>query len=163
MPRHVFAIASSTFLLLTLLSFSLPVNASSPTTATFSGTARVHVVLANGGGQMTFTVPFSVVATSGGAGVGTLFLTLGPGLPSPFPSSVTVGGTVATGSITVTGDSASGGGTISPPQASQEGFSATPSGGQFQCQNAGFSALTALGIAQMDVHGTVQPGTFVAS
>jgi len=88
---------------------------------------------------MTLTLPFSVVATAGGPGVGTVFLTLGPGLPSPFPSTVTVGGFVATGSITVTDSSASGGGTIAPPEASQEGFGVTVfAGGQFQCQNAGF-------------------------
>ncbi len=131
--------------------------------ATFSGTARLHVVLANGGGQMSLTVPFSVKVTSGGAGVGTLFLTLGPGLPPPFPSKVTVGGFVATGSISVTEDKASGGGTIAPPQASQDGFGVTMNGGQFQCQNAGFSALSSLGITQMDVHGTVTPGSLVVS
>jgi hypothetical protein len=157
MHKSIFGTTVIAFLL-ALLSLAAPAYASSPTTATFSGTARVHVVLVDGA-QMTLTLPFNVTATAGGAGVGTLFLTVGPGLPSPFPSSVTVGGFVATGRITVTSDSATGGGTIAPPQASQDGFGVTAGGGQFQCQNAGFSALLSMGIRQMDIHGTVQPGS----
>jgi hypothetical protein len=147
---------------LSTVSFATPVYASSPTTATFSGTANIHIVLIDGG-QMTLSEPFSVTTTAGGAKVGTLFLTIGPGLPLPFPSTVTVGGTVATGRITVSSNSATGGGTIAPPQASQDGFGVTASGGQFQCQNAGFSALQSMGIRQMDVHGTVQPGSLTTT
>jgi hypothetical protein len=159
MRMHL-ALPTTAVILLTLLSFTVPAYASSRTTATFSGTARIHEVFVDGT-QVRFTVPFSVTATAGGPGVGTLFLTL-TGLPLPFPSSLRVGGFVATGSITVTSDSTSGGGTIAPPQASQEGFGVTFSaGGQFQCQNAGFSALK--GLRQMDVHGSVAPGVLVTS
>ncbi len=160
MHKKAIMFATGSMLLLAMLLFGVPAYATTPTTATFTGTARIHVVFANGGGQMILNLPFSVKATAGGAGVGTLFLTIF-GLPSPFPNPITVGGFVATGTITVTGDSASGGGTISPPQASQEGFSVTTNGGQFQCQNAGFSALSSLGISQMDVHGTVAAGSLV--
>jgi len=107
-------------------------------------------------------VPFSVVVTPGGSGVGTLFLTL-VNLPPPF-GTVTVGGTVATGSIKITSTSATGGGTIAPPQASLDGFGVTSqSGGQFECQNAGFSALLSLGIRQMDVHGEVPAGALIVT
>ncbi len=64
----------------------------------------------------------------------------------------------------VTSRSVSGGGTIAPPQASLDGFGVTEeSGGQFQCQNAGCSALASSGIIQMDVHGTVAPGVLKIS
>ena len=144
-----------------MLGISPPAFAST-TTATFSGTAKVHLVLVDGG-QMTISgVPFSVVVTAGGAGVGTLFLTL-VNLPPPF-GTVTVGGLVASGLIIVTPGSTHGGGTIAPPQASQDGFGVTwQSGGQFQCQNAGFSALLGIGIRQMDVHGTVPAGALIVS
>ena len=143
------------------LSFASPALASSPSTATFSGTATIHIVEVDGT-QMTLTRPFRVVATAGGAGVGTLLLTV-YSLPAPF-GTVTVGGTIATGSIAITSSSATGGGTIAPPEPSQDGFGVTASsGGQFQCQNAGFSALLGLGIRQMDVHGTALPGSLMTS
>lgn len=140
--------------------------ASPATAATFSGTATIHLVFMHGAGTMTFQAPFSVTVAAGGPAVGRLFLTVtSPMLIQLFhTNTVTVGGFVATGSIVVSAGSASGGGTIAPPEASLDGFGVTGmAGGQFQCQNAGFTALTMFGIQQMDVHGTVGPSNLMIS
>lgn len=165
MPKMPIVVAMTSLLILAMLMFAVPAYATTPVTATFSGTATIHVVLVNGGQMRLTNVPFSVVATALGAGVGTLFLTidLGPN-PLGMPNVVTVGGFVATGTISVTSNSATGGGTIAPPEASQDGFGVTTnSGGQFQCQNVGFSALLSMGIRQMHVHGSVSAGSLVTS
>ncbi len=161
MRKQVLAVIALLAVLVVSFPYVRQVQAS-PSTAKFSGIASVHLVFLDGT-QAALSAPFSVLATAGGPGAGTLFLTL-TGLASPFPASVTVGGAVASGLISVATNAAIGGGTLAPPQPSQEGFAVTvQSGGQFQCQNAGFSALLSMGIRQMDVHGTVAPGTLVVS
>ncbi len=148
-----FACLTVTLLMATLAS---PVFAS-PTTATFLGTARIHIVFTDGT-QTTFSdVPYSVTFTAGGAGVGTLSLDV------PSLGITALGGFLATGEVTVTSSDASGGGTIAPPNPSQFGFTASSSGGQFECLAAGFSAPVGIGIRQFIMHGTVTPGTFSTS
>ncbi len=148
-----------TLLLATLATLASPVFAS-PTTATFSGTATIHIVLADGTQIILSNVPYSVTFTAGGDGVGTLSLNV------PSLSISGLGGFLATGEVTVTSDHASGGGTIAPPHPSQFGFTASSSGGQFECLAAGFSAPANNGgpaIRQFIMHGSITPGTFSTS
>ncbi len=149
--------ATGILALITLVSLASPVFASSRTTATFSGTANIQIVLTDGTHTTLSDVPYSVTFSAGGAGVGTLSLNV------PSLGITALGGFLATGKVTVTSSDASGGGTIAPPNPSQFGFTASSSGGQFECLAAGFSAPVGIGIRQFIMHGTVTPGTFSVS
>ncbi len=130
--------------------------------ATFAGAATIHVVGTTASGMLVqvdmSSVPYVVDATPS-----TLTLTL-PTL------GMSVGGPVVSGAISIGPSRAFGGGIIGGVTPSQMGFTASPSGGEFQCQNAGFTAgfiLTlpnngpTVTIIQMDVHGAVTSGTYV--
>ncbi len=153
---RTFACLTLTLLLATLATLASPVFAS-PTTATFSGTAMIDIVFTDGTRTRLSDVPYSVTFTAGGAGVGTLSLNV------PSLGITALGGFLATGEVTVTSSQASGGGTIAPPTPSQFGFTASSSGGQFECLAAGFSAPVGIGIRQFIMDGTVTPGTFSTS
>lgn len=163
MSKYGLATTVGVFLLLAALHFAVPVSAS-PAMASFSGNATVHLVGKDAGGNvvnMRLTdVPFAVVVTDGGPGVGTITLTILGLTLGPDP--------VGVGQIKVT-DKARGGGTLDNPVTgymSQFGFGVTRNGGQFQCQNTGRSAAVVspfmgLTVLQMDVHGTVQADSVV--
>jgi hypothetical protein len=165
-------------LILMALTFLIPFSAASasPTTATFSGLASVHVVvrILNTGEIVTVSfsnVPFTVVATAGGSGVGTIKLIVPKFGMNQGPDPV------GTGMISVTADGTSGGGTLHnmvTGYMSQEGFGVSMVGGQFQCQNTGRSARvvdafmsgmfgTPVDTIQMDLHGAVPAGSLSVS
>jgi hypothetical protein len=160
MSNHKVVTIVTAVTLLMIVQFAVPVFASSsPATATFSGTARVHIVGKDASGEIvTMSLPsvgFAVTVTNGGAGVGTLMLSV-PGMSmimGPDP--------VGSGRINVFADKAAGGGNTAM---SQFGFTVSPSGGEFQCLMAGRSAgagdmMMGMEVLQMDVHGTVTAGS----
>ncbi len=167
--------------LLLVSSFALTplVHASSPTTATFSGTAKIHLVvkILSSGDIVNVAIPstFTVKATPGGHGVGTLALALTftmNGMTIHLSADNGAGDPVGTGQVIITSSQATGGGTLSNTVSgymSQFGFAVSASGGQFQCQNTGRSAGvmdgpmsmllgTPVDVHQMDVHGTIPAG-----
>ncbi len=128
--------------------------------ATFSGTGLLLVVGRTSSGAVVHMsmsgVPFSVDITSSSL----QFNVMG----------MVMGGPLATGRISIGSVSATGGGTLGGEMSSQMGFTASSTGGEFECLMAGFSAgfsLTMEGmdltIVQMDVHGAVAPGSYQAS
>lgn len=185
MPRHGTLVVVGLLALLTVAAFGFinPAYASSTTTATFSGTSRMHVVvrfLTNGAiANMHIPSTFSVTLTPGGPGVGTIALTVIFSFGGKTIAFAADGGAhdpVGTGQILVSSAEANGGGTLFNPATgymSQFGFGVTAnSGGQFQCQNTGRSASvmdgplsmlfgTPVDVLQMDVHGTVAAGNLV--
>jgi len=125
--------------------------------------------------NMAIPSTFTVVATPGGRGVGTIALALTftmNGMTINLAADNGVHDPVGTGQIIITSSDATGGGTLNnmvTGYMSQFGFGVTTGGGQFQCQNTGRSAgvmdepmSTLLGTAvvvhQMDVHGTIPAG-----
>ncbi len=142
-----------------LLTTAIP-GATAASAATFSGFASLHVVGKTDSGALVAMsmsgVPYHVAITSSS-------MTL-------VAMGMTMGGPVASGAISISASRASGGGVLGGSTPSQMGFVATTTGGQFQCLMAGFSAgfsLTmdgmTLTIIQMDVHGAVAPGSYLAS
>ena len=165
-------------LLVLAVSALIPFNGAlaSPTTATFSGFASVHVVVRIlGTGQIVTvsfsSVPFTVITTSGGPGVGTIRLIVPKFGMNQGPDPV------GFGMISVTATRTSGGGTLHnmvTGYMSQEGFGVNMLGGQFQCQNTGRSAGvvdafmsgmfgTPVDTIQMDLHGAVLAGSLSVS
>jgi hypothetical protein len=132
-------------------------------TASFAGSASVHLVGKDSSGKvvnmMITGVSFTGTVKPGGPGVGSMDLNL--------LNIMDIPGVVATGRIVMTSDRVSGGGTESvAPMGSQFALSASTSGGQVQCLMAGFSAgfeFGGLTVLQMDVHGTVPAGSLVVS
>lgn len=143
---------------LTLLFASVPTAAADPS-ASFSGSAHILVVGKTSRGAVVHLsmsdVPYQVGITASSLGL----MTMG----------MTMGGPLASGAISISTSGAHGGGTLGGSTPSQMAFTASPTGGQFQCLMAGFSAgfsfemdgMT-LTILQMDVHGSVAAGTYSA-
>lgn len=177
--RSRVSLLATVAVLMPLLTLSVlsPVCASAPTSAVFSGSSTIHVVveIVSSGAIVTTTLPstFQVTATPGGPGVGTLALLSSftvNGMKISLAADNGANDPVGTGHVIVTPTHAVGGGTLSNTVSgymSQFGYGATTtSGGQFQCQNTGRSAAimngpmsmllgTAVNVLQMDVHGTV--------